>query len=137
MGGGSGSGYGSGGYRNKSDNNGSAGAGGSQGAGQSGDNDDKCARTQIFDVVIENNEQEVWEKCHIDDEVLIVLSEEGGVSQLSVLKKEDSFKIGLVPPSKGVILECIKKGWQYEGKITSIQGSANNPTIQVEVKGIH
>lgn len=78
--------------------------------------------------------REVWNTCSVGDKVCIQITNDT-IPKMQVIREQDGFVIGVVPPSKAGLLKCIKEGWKYRGKIIDKVGSEHKPQVKVIVKG--
>lgn len=97
-----------------------------------------CGGIYNFTVVVSGNKdqiEEIWNKSNEGDNIKIVLVE-GDLPRLEVKRESDDFFIGYVPPTLIKLINCIKNGWKYDGRITHISGNKYQPEIDVEIEGV-
>ena len=78
--------------------------------------------------------EEIYNMCEEDDEVYINLIEDE-LPSLEVRISSTDFLIGFVPTNHIQLLACMRRGWKYNGNISSISGDIYEPIIWVKVIG--
>lgn len=96
---------------------------------------DRCGGEFTFLVTISTGDmKKVWDSCAVGDRVGIQ-STNDTIPKMLIVRELDGLVIGVVPPSASGLLNCIKSGWKYRGKIISKAGNELNSQIKVTVKG--
>lgn len=106
---------------------------GYDGGGRTPDRDN-CGGIFYFEIIIEYNQESIWQECEVGQEVFLELAKDI-LPRLEVKRLSDRLSLGLVPASKIMLISCIEDGWEYRGRIEKITGSDYYPKIYVKVKG--
>lgn len=107
------------------------------GLGSGGRNTNGCGGVREFQVVLTGDDEEleeIYNMCEEDDEVYINLIEDE-LPSLEVRISSTDFLIGFVPTNHIQLLACMRRGWKYNGNISSISGDIYEPIIWVKVIG--
>lgn len=111
------------------------GSGSGSGGGGIWIDNDRCGSEFTFLVTISTEDVKlVWDRCEVGNRV-VIQSTNDTIPKLLIVRERDGFIIGVVPPSASGLLNCIKSGWKYRGKIIDKAGNEYNPQIKVAVKG--
>ena len=94
-----------------------------------------CGNIFEFLVIIQGNEETVWKECKVGQDVHIEFNK-ANLPRLEVKRSLDDLVIGLVPATYAILINCIERGWKYEGTINRITGNEYDPKIQVKVNGV-
>jgi hypothetical protein len=96
----------------------------------------KCGEKVIILLIVNQNQSEVWEEIRVGDEVSITVNNSGTLPIMEVNKSIDNFRVGIVPPNYGWLLNCIEGGWNYHGAVITKEGSQHDPKITVALNGV-
>ncbi|KTE91835.1 hypothetical protein [Desulfitobacterium hafniense] len=94
-----------------------------------------CGGIFEFLLITNDNQETIWQECKAGQEVYLELVEDE-LPRLEARRLSDDLILGLVPPSKIMLISCIKDGWEYQGRIEKISGSEYDPKIYIKVRGI-
>lgn len=103
------------------------------GGGPTGDL--KCGGIFEFLLITNDNQEVIWQECKPGQEVYIELVEDE-LPRLEAKRLSEGLVLGLVPPSKIMLMSCIEEGWKYQGRIEKILGNEYDPKIYIRVRGI-
>lgn len=95
----------------------------------------ECGGIFEFLLITNDNQETIWQKCKVGQEVYIKLVQDE-LPRLEAKRLSDELLLGLVPPSKIMLISCIKDGWEYRGRIEKILGKEYDPKIYIKVRGI-
>ena len=107
------------------------------GVGNGGQSTKRCGEMREFQVIITGDDEEleeIYNACEEDDEVYIELIDDE-LPILEVRMSDDDFLIGYVPTQHIQLIACMRRGWEYNGRISFISGDIYEPIIWVQVSG--
>jgi hypothetical protein len=115
---------------------GSGGYSGGNYGGSGGGSGNKCGDTIITQLIVNQNQSNVWSNTSVQDDVYIHLNKNSSLPIIEVLKLVDNSLVGVVPPGYGWAISCIENDWQYQGTIIKKEGSQYDPRITVKLDGM-